>query len=913
MEDQRFVEARNYEQRILPSLSTLYNTGLQEYTTNKYMHLSKEYFIPATLISNSTTKCGILPAINAVWAAQGSRLFLWRYIHNTIEQVLRFNSDICFVREFVPLSGIFKDEIEHCLIVLTETQAIIYGLKGCEILSTGLIAPTPDCPVCVDISNGLIFMGCKDGNMYQIVYRDSFFSSIFIYNPNFSYISYFLPAMLKKENLCIKAIKAGFFYAVALTNNNIRIYRIKKGKAEQSYDTNASDYIAINIISETEEELFFYVIRRDGSRSFFVYETQSCKHLFDKAAPQTSEGIFKTEFIGEKTFQALIKSPEQYEGSSVTILSLNENALVNFQQNKRIENYEMFVVNENIINTSIHKNLFFLTGSRLLEYEFLTKEKYLLISRPDDVSRFIKDYGDKEAFISYLMLISNGEDVSKLDHFFKKMEIKTEAIYCFLYRIIGPVLKKEINSQMALNKLSILKRRMENVKKYLFDNSMIDHLCEAINYISILYAHELYYTMDDILHPNTILSKLIDAYTLHNTSIEPLLNKMSKECPSFLPLDEVYYRKGKESLKNKFYKESLNSFKNVTKEDLEPIINEYNLNRFYYGSITLLRNSFYDDYEYFVGELVNALKCKCALDCALEDHRESFAFVVFEAMLILLKKGDGRMFGYSCVCSAYNEKKNIGETFLNIQINDIFRVNSPFLEAYLNDKSKHSNIEEEYELAWKYYLFKKDKIRSADSLYKLATNKHIEFKKRIEYLTLAAGLVESYKLKLELAKIQEDIIYKTKDAPSHLRNKLLSADELFNDYSYPLNYYGCSLKIMDICGYNNKEIIKELWEKALEGDTRQILTEIRCENTCKDLESIGDALLSRTNINVTDLLLDYGFTKEAIMEYYSHRAVDGLCHPNFKKRVLEEMKKIGPSDEMYLKAKKRCEAWYGIN
>jgi nuclear pore complex protein Nup155 len=131
--------------------------------------------------------CGIFPEIRRAWASVDNSLFLWRFdkwqdipIEYSGEEQAIVSVGLC-----TPRPGVFVEAIRHIMIVCTTTEIVLLGVccsagaSGDDDCEEVTLQPLPLYSVPSDdvamtsvacTTNGRIFLGGADGNLYEIKY-----------------------------------------------------------------------------------------------------------------------------------------------------------------------------------------------------------------------------------------------------------------------------------------------------------------------------------------------------------------------------------------------------------------------------------------------------------------------------------------------------------------------------------------------------------------------------------------------------------------------------------------------------------------------------------------------------------------------------------------------------------------------
>ncbi|ADM11647.2 nuclear pore complex protein Nup155 [Encephalitozoon intestinalis ATCC 50506] len=921
------IEARRYEERKLPSVKDIYTGSDQTYAVQKMMVKRREIGIP----NIEYRRCGILSVMGALWFSNGKNLVIWRYESNEEEEIGMFSSEVLEVIIFVPRRGIFNERISHCLFVATEKQVMIYGVEKDTfcLVNTDFVASSPSCVRCASVENGDVFIGCENGRVYQVVYKsvDSWsFKIMHVYDPSSSILSSLVPSVLKRKKSAVKALSIGKSFMVCL-GRNASIYNIEGGMYKVRDVVLCREYIDVQIVDEKEDSVFFYLVQRDGSRDFY----ENGRLAMTRKSPNIGDmtEIKEMKVCTSKDRLCMVRNGH-YDGSIVTIISLNEDQICNFDKLKSSESYEVVVMKNEIELIGIDGRTIFLLGNkRIFVYEIQTIEKFLLSCRSEEIFSMYKSYGEKEMLVLYYELLAANEDVGRLEYLcLKNEDAQLSALFLYLYRLIKPILgipfedilngEKNIYLERIQSKIKNIRGKVRS-KHLRMGYDFIDEFLQTCFYMNVLYEYSVnlegksleYVLLEDSEEfKKRTLKSILEMFKV-NQSVEPLIKTLSARCPLFLPMEEVYYQRGLEMLNKKPSKEvlfeSLNNLKNVQYN--ESLIRKYNEFGFYYGSTALIRENFNFDFEYGVEILKKSVRCVGALNLALEDPREDFLYALFEALIDILKENG---FGKECSCC---------DKCGTMSLNDLIKISVPFLEKFLKEKAMSSSDPRIFELHWKYCVYRNDKVKGTQSLLELADNKAVTLETKIDLLKTALSvsvntdLFNEVKLRLELADIQVEVLKRGRVDPM-ISNNLLSADELFNDYAY--KYPELALKIIGISSYTDKAVIKELWEEGMNGDfdsAMRFLGTVKTSGPAKDCNIVGDILCSKMSKGkkLGKALASAGFSYLEIVSFLEEKIKgEEYNHPEMKKMLLNDLKEFSNNNEFYLRIEEYCRKKYGI-
>ncbi|KAM0681059.1 hypothetical protein GINT2_000842 [Glugoides intestinalis] len=905
------LEASRYASQLLPLKSDVYRNGSSFYSNFRTLLLNKESSIPKM----SALKSGVLPEIQAFWYVTQNKLVftlhIFRYELNSLEVIPDFPSSICFVKAFKPTKGIFNSKIQHCLLVVTETDLIVYGVEADthSIINTDFSAKLASKATCLGVKNGKIFIGCQNGNIYQAVCKSIDFL-------NYKYLSLYTPStslfktltfLFNKKKEPIFHISAGQRFLVAISSS-IEVYNVEYG-AYKLYDIPLDQTVKYTNVQIVEESpILFYCAQSSGKRDFYT-----TAFLFSKdPAVVESSDLLKMTFTTESHFLSIRSC---FERSTLVLSSFNEDQLRNFSKTKPVENYEVQTIYNQGVDATISENgLFILTPTSVIHYLILDAKRFLLNCKIADICKIYTNYGDVEFMVKYFQLLTENEDVSKLDGLCKNESIKTHALFVWLYTLIKPIWTvdlytlKSIQDQdrscellidEIIRKLKILKSRLS----FGYDSArdFIDEFIQTNFYTTLLADYNIFFkeTFESILTQESdfktfSLKTLLDAFGI-NQSIEPLLKTMQNNCPIYLPLDNINLQRGLLLIK-KDDRDSLMrslSYLSQSKFDLE-VINKFNEVGFYYGSIFLIREKFDFSYEETVELFKQSLKCKGAFDYCLQDTRESFLYPFFEAAIQL------ETFS-SCVCCDSLKMEP-----------DLLSITNPLFKLFLKENlTKNENVCNVY---WKYLLVRHEKIEAIEALINFSQRPGFSLDKKVDFLQTAlpisAGthLNSEIKLRIKLYEIQKELMRRS---TSFHTTTLLDSDTLYNDYC--CEYPDLKIKVLDAIGYKDENVFKSLFVTYFNSHSLQECFLFLAELTNKKIETVFDSLISKITTSTVDFctgLVMAGFDYEEIIKEVK-KSLDSNIHPEVKIELLKSLKLFSKFNE-YSECEKNCEKNFGI-
>ena len=232
------------------------------------------------------------------------------------------------------------------------------------------------------------------------------------------------------------------------------------------------------------------------------------------------------------------------------------------------------------------------------------------------------------------------------------------------------------------------------------------------------------------------------------------------------------------------------------------------------------------------------------------DERMKLYDLIFE---ILIKfdefKANDKLRGvvYSLIFKSNNDKIfqfTLYDWFINNgKSNDLLQLNNSILLEYLTRDDNEKSLDKR-DLLWKYFIKLNKFIEASKVLFDLGIDDSLKISlgKRLEYLTRANGLSKTKNINTNVSELNNDIelylsvanlqfeilnllINDTRPIPEALKDemvskladtKILSCDQLFNEFSEPLSYNEISLSIFQLTNFKDSVVILDNWIKFLD-------------------------------------------------------------------------------------------------
>lgn len=211
--------------QTLPSVSGLSETDYPssgDARTARHLHTTRKVPLPSELMhhfQHMQCNCmmGLFPEINRAWLTIDSDIYVWVYEDGSdLAYFDGLHETILSVGLVKPKKGVFKSYIEHLLCLTTTSEIVLLGVSfsqspvegssGMHLLPEPLFSVPADGSYIITITgtaDGRVFMGAKDGCLYELVYQaeDGWFTrKCQKVNHTRSTISYILPFLSFSED-----------------------------------------------------------------------------------------------------------------------------------------------------------------------------------------------------------------------------------------------------------------------------------------------------------------------------------------------------------------------------------------------------------------------------------------------------------------------------------------------------------------------------------------------------------------------------------------------------------------------------------------------------------------------------------------------------------------------------------------
>ncbi|OBA24960.1 nucleoporin-domain-containing protein [Hanseniaspora valbyensis NRRL Y-1626] len=232
------------------------------------------------------------------------------------------------------------------------------------------------------------------------------------------------------------------------------------------------------------------------------------------------------------------------------------------------------------------------------------------------------------------------------------------------------------------------------------------------------------------------------------------------------------------------------------------------------------------------------------------DERMKLYDLIFEILIKFdeFKANDKlRSVVYSLIFKSNNDKIfqfTLYDWFINNgKSNDLLQLNNCILLEYLTRDDNEKSLDKR-DLLWKYFIKLNKFIEASKVLFDLGIDDSLKISlgKRLEYLTRANGLSKTKNINTNVSELNNDIelylsvanlqfeilnllVNDTRPILEALKDemvskladtKILSCDQLFNEFSEPLSYNEISLSIFQLTNFKDSVVILDNWTKFLD-------------------------------------------------------------------------------------------------
>ncbi|ELA47200.1 hypothetical protein VCUG_01300 [Vavraia culicis subsp. floridensis] len=814
-----------------------------DYSTEKKLKKTKELQIPYDLrnyiVENdkayesgktSEVKYGVLEDINVLYVVHDNILYLYSFL-SSYKNMLPLNENVLFVRCLKPKPAIFKKKILTIVLVVTQTKLFFFCVKEGEdgFFEVKIEHTFTETVKDIKVNDDSRIFAITKYDVVEIKYDMYGCTS---HNPDVNFFEYFMPIFFIRRKISpIIDFDARNNFLVTLTRNEIVVYTLKKFKKINVILT-CRTYQNIGIVEEDgtnvvinnklmNTNVLICAVACNGERDYY----DSTRLLFSRGCPLNTKDTDKFELRGTNFVV--------HSGDKNVLVTLNDDQLYNFDKKRAAENYEISGSGRLFCGKRM-----FLVSDTVTVYEQLKGPDYLLNSK--NTYRAARSYGPI-VNLFYLLIKAENKDTSTFDYTFSKID--KDFVYLAVVHIIQHFYRLPVQKIYLLD-LDIAIRKLRNISEY---DAFVKKVIGCLNFVKIAVDYQCNYIMDMSVR-DLLLNKCSEKRKKSLESINLLLLK--NKCADFLSLNDLFYNSALNMIKRGSREALARAVDDLLNCDIEQGVFQRILDaKYYLGAIKLLRKMKLS-YEERVQLLCKSLLCQSALLEALDDPREDFVFAVFDAFL----RNKSRF--NDCLCC--DEKCE--------DIN-IISLSSPFLESFLKEKFYESDNKEEFDLYWKFFIYKKRQSEGVKCITTLIDIKQLTLEQKIEYLTIISAFDQSNKTKLQIAKLQSEIANRMKTT----MDMLLDAQTLFNDYAYPNGYYDIALKLLDLCDCD-KEVIFDVMLKYLKGPASEIegkLAKLHLKGSCHNISVILTIFMNKKindELNVCNMLNNLSYNKDKIIE-----------------------------------------------
>ncbi|ELQ74503.1 Nuclear pore complex, Nup155 component (D Nup154, sc Nup157/Nup170) [Trachipleistophora hominis] len=837
-----FVKAEEKFKTPSVSVRQILNS-CSDYSTEKKLKKARELQIPYDLrnyiVENDKAyesgktngiRYGVLEEINTLYVIHDNTLYLYSFL-SSYKNVLPFSENVLFVRCLKPKASIFQKKILTIILVVTQTKLFFFCVKEGEdgFFEVKIEHTFTEALKDIKVNDDSRIFAITKYDVMEVKYDMYGCTS---HNPDVNFFEYFMPILFLRRKISpIVDFDVKNNFLVTLTRNEIVVYALSKFKKINVILT-CRTYQKIGIVEEDgtnvvvnnklmSTNVLICAVGCNGERDYY----DSTRLLFSRECPLKTKDTDRFEVQGTNF---VVHSSDKN-----VLVVLNDDQLYNFDKKRAAENYEITGNGRLFCGKRM-----FLVSDTVIVYEHLKGPEYLLSTK--NTYRAARNYGQIVSLF-YLLIKADNRDTNSFDCSFS--QIDRNFVYLAVVHIIQHFYRLPIR-KIYLIDLDVAIRKLRNINEY---DAFVKKVIGCLNFVKIAVDYQCTYIMDMSVR-DLLLNKYAEKRKKSLESINLLLLK--NKCADFLSLNDLFYNSALNLIKRGSREALARAVDDLLNCDVEHSIFQRILDaKYYLGAVKLLKKMKLG-YEERVQLLCKSLLCQNALLEALDDPREDFVYAVFDAFL----RNKSRF--NDCLCC--DEK---------CDDMNIISLSSPFLESFLREKFYESDNKEEFDLYWKFLIYKKRQSEGVKCINTLIDIKQLTLEHKIEYLTVVSAFDQSNKTKLQIAKLQYEIANRMKTA----MDTLLDAQTLFNEYAYPNGFYDIALKLLDLCDCE-KEVIFDVMLKYLKGPASEIegkLAKLHLKGSCHNISVILTIFLSKKlsdELNVCNMLNNLNYNKDKIVE-----------------------------------------------
>ncbi|KAI8643851.1 hypothetical protein BD408DRAFT_442321 [Parasitella parasitica] len=843
----------------------------------------------------SDYKLGFLKGIDHVWLARVTVLLLWDFCKKD-SQVFKYETNQVIEHVDI-VAFATREELIVCtrdfiyLHTITQGQHKIQLATGIRVNSTGVVMSD----IVATKETKRVFMKGDDGHLYELVLTfdnngapiDGSLSCLTM-NPVLRYLNMFFKSPPAADLKSLALDEAEDLLYVLLSDSSIHVASIGGVRYVPLQRYMGRDLESICLVQDTKKPSLM-AVAKNGDRLYFQYEYPNIKLKFTRSAPPLPGSILFNDltdqhanlsFYQQGIFASIFSKSEKHylvlTGTNFASVEETKPVLVEDVYYKQFDDKVWSIVEEGSGQTdftlkatfepfaSSHRQISTLTTRGIVRYykqhiaDYL--EQALQSVSPVNLQKFEQRYGPIETcYVAHVLACSQRQTSRAID-LIRQSVVQQEGLLLYFARLVKDIWTLDIKSEkFAKGKFLVVQERLkalahEYQRNQIPTTDVMDLVLASIESISLIsFAHDLKWeqivaklgskftvctfcefvtTYQGGILAQNIVYTAIEISKLSNASnnFNFIGNFLDSECVTLLGKDNVVYFKGVENLyaaysntneseKKQALRLALQHFKNV--------INICNDKR-----ITALTQQFSDlgDHNaaielafasYSRGDLEFSQVCSNVLEViqqAIEINEEKYAKDVITNALKMTNEST-----YHYAIYAWLDKHDHHHLLTSLEI--------PTLFTYI--ETQKPDLRQRLILLEHYYAYRNEFAKSADAVYRLATeadqvglsHRVNALKKACEYLPRAEGFCkekcESIERKYKVAQVQytmcESLIEQknpSKKILQDLNSRLVPEYDLL-ECAYTQSLYEEGLSLMHILDEYNWNFQRAAWENII--------------------------------------------------------------------------------------------------
>ncbi|OAG30547.1 hypothetical protein NEIG_00059 [Nematocida sp. ERTm5] len=523
-----------------------YSSG---YTMDTLMYKKESVSLPKEIeeMAQEGGVVGLIDGMSSVWGSVKGKLVIWNYSNQMISEIEMKAQKVQAIFAIKRVKNIFTSNVQHCILVFTEQSISMMCLckNPATYISMDISVDLPVQMTCVcENDAGRIFMGGKDGNIYEFVYAESswlkgYTAKIFSHTHGImSHVLPFLYAMGRKAAV-LQIVPTYKGVLVLFKDNTLEVYELdkylKKVRTADLQELNTTDKIQLVRADGTRCQA--YLVLSDATRLFL-----DCNGYLLGKRPMTPARIrsrlVAPSSIKEENFYQIGKSLVSFgrKESEMFITTITRNktdttapencctimtgteylqiALSGESSWKNLA--EGLISGEEVVCLGVNKIDIYhiMNGVELMERA---------TTNPEGMFAFMQRNGAELSLISALYAVARGATSPAIDSFFKKSEPlqKKAIITCagiVVYKVWGVDIYKMLKDESGLeiseyiDEIESAIARTKRLKNFIIKEcininniriaedtvvDMLDNIAETLYYINILMESDALYIFDE--------------------------------------------------------------------------------------------------------------------------------------------------------------------------------------------------------------------------------------------------------------------------------------------------------------------------------------------------------------------------------------------------------------------------------